>query len=384
MPSFFFLKKKKKADDRTVGKVSLFLISILALQFMLFMVHFMIYETLASIFGFDSLFLAVVLGLLSLTFMSSSFLAAKMDNLFVRIYYEFAAVWFSFVAPFCAACAAFVIIENLSPSAVWRITPFTVGMFCFGAAIVVSLYGIWNSYRIRATHVAMSLQNVPDAWRGKRFVFFSDVHLGNIRRQGFARRIVKKVQTLDPALVAICGDLFDGPKCDAEKLLAPFKELRPSRGFYYVSGNHEYIRDQDVFFDAIQNAGIRILRNEKVDVDGIDLVGVDWKDTAKKEDFATVLDGLHISPSRPSILLKHVPKDLDVAERAGISLQLSGHTHRGQFWPLSIATHYIYGGFDYGFHEVGKMFIYISSGVGTAMLPFRLGTKAEVVAIEFK
>jgi len=267
---------------------------------------------------------------------------------------------------------------------VWAITPFTVGMTCFGAAIVVSFYGIWNSSHIRVTHVAISLQNIPDAWRGKRLVFFSDVHLGDIRKEGFARRIVKKVQTLDPAVVAICGDLFDGPKCDAEKLVAPFRDLRPPRGLYYVSGNHEYIRNQNVFFDAIQNVGMSILRNEKVDVDGIDFVGVDWKDAAKKEDFAAILDGIHISSSRPSILLKHVPNHLHVAERAGISLQLSGHTHRGQFWPLSILTHYFYGGFDYGLRKSGKMAVYISSGVGTAMLPFRLGTKAEIVAIEFK
>jgi predicted MPP superfamily phosphohydrolase len=82
-------------------------------------------------------------------------------------------------------------------------------------------------------------------------------------------------------------------------------------------------------------------------------------------------------------LARHVPDHLDVAENAGISLQLSGHTHQGQFWPLSWATRYFYKGFDYGFHYFGKMAVYTTSGVGTWMSPFRVGTKAEIVVIEF-
>jgi predicted MPP superfamily phosphohydrolase len=374
----------EKNAPHVAGGVSVFVASALVLQLILFFLHFMIYETMVAAFGVSGAVPAVVLGVLSLTFISASLLAAIANNPVVRAYYRFSAVWFSFVAPLCGACAAFVIIENLFPYFGWVIAPFTAGSACFGVAIAVSVYGIWNSSHVRVVRITVPLPNSPGTWRGKRLVFFSDVHLGHVRAAGFARKIVKKVQALDPSVVAIGGDLFDGMKCDAEKLTAPFRDLRPPQGIYFVSGNHEYIRDREIFFAAIQAAGIKILRNEKVDADGIDLVGVDWYDADKREDFAAILKNIHLAKERPSILLRHVPDNLDIAERAGVSLQLSGHTHRGQFWPLSMITHYFYKGFDYGFRRFGKMFVYTTSGVGTWMSPFRFGTQSEIVVIEFE
>jgi len=374
----------EKNAPHVAGGVSVFVASALVLQIILFFLHFMIYETLLAAFGMTGFAPALILSLLSLTFISASLLAAIASNAAVRAYYRFSALWFSFVAPLCGACAAFVIIENVFPNFGWIIVPFIAGVACFDVAIGVSLYGIWNSSRVRVTRVTASLPDLPHAWRGKRMVFFSDVHLGNVRAEGFAKKIVRKVQALNPSVVVIGGDLFDGMKCDAEKLAAPFKDLHPPHGVYFVSGNHEYIRDREMFFDAIRNAGIKILRNEKVDIGGIDLVGVDWHDTDKRENFETVLGGIHLAKDKPRILVRHVPDNLDIAEHAGVSLQLSGHTHRGQFWPLSLITHYFYKGFDYGYHHFKKMAVYTSSGVGTWMSPFRFGTRSEIVEIEFK
>jgi predicted MPP superfamily phosphohydrolase len=374
----------EKNAPHVAGGVSVFLSVAFMLQIILFLLHFMIYETVVAAFGLGGFVPPLILGLLSLTFISASFLSAVAGNAFVRAYYRLAAIWFSFVAPLCGACAAFIVVENLFPLWGWIIVPSAAGAVCFGGAIVISLYGIWNSSHFRVTRIAVPLPNVPDAWRGKRLVFFSDVHLGDVRAEGFAKKIVKKVRILDPSVVLIGGDLFDGVKCDAEKLIAPFRELRPPRGVYFVSGNHEYIRDREIFLGAVRNAGITILHNEKVDLAGIDLIGVDWDSTDKKENFAAILEHMDIAKGRPNILLRHVPDDLGIAERAGVLFQLSGHTHRGQFWPLSLATRYFYKGFDYGFHYFGKMAIYISSGIGTWMSPFRFGTKAEIVVIEFK
>jgi hypothetical protein len=374
----------EKNAPHVAGGIPIFIMSALVLQLILLLLHFMIYETVAAAFGVGGFALALVFGILSLTFISASLLAAVAGNAAIRAYYLLSATWFSFVAPLCGACAGFVVIENLFPLWGWILTPFTAGAICFGAAIAISFYGIWNASHIKVTRVRVPLPNLPEAWRGKRLVFFSDVHLGNIRGSGFVKRIVQKVRALDPSVVAIGGDMFDGMKCDAEELVAPFRNLRPPHGIYFVSGNHEYIRDQDIFFSAIRNAGIRILRNEKTDILGVAVVGVDWYDTDKRENFAAVLEHISLAKDRPSILLRHVPDNLDVAERAGISLQLSGHTHQGQFWPLSLVTHYFYDGFDYGFHYFKKMAVYTTSGVGTWMSPFRFGTKAEIVAIEFR
>jgi predicted MPP superfamily phosphohydrolase len=374
----------EKNAPHIAGGVSVFIINLLALQLILFLLHFMIYETIAAAFGLSGFVPALIFCLLSLTFISASLFASVMSNAAVIAYYRLSATWFSFVAPLCAACAAFVVVENIFPSWGWLVAPLTAGIFCFGIAIILSLYGIWNGLHPRITNVAVSLPNIPSAWRGRRMVFFSDVHLGDIRAAGFSKKIVKKVRALDPSFVAIGGDFFDGMKCDAKKCVAPFKDLHPPQGIYFISGNHEYIRDRDVFFGAIRSTGITILHDEKINLDGVDLVGVDWNDTDKREDFSEVLKNIGITKNRPTILLRHVPDNLDIAERAGVSLQLSGHTHRGQFWPISLCTRYFYKGFDYGFHYFGKMAVYTSSGIGTWMSPFRLGTKAEIVVIEFQ
>jgi uncharacterized protein len=373
----------EKNAPHLAGGISVFIMSVLALQLILFLLHFMIYETIVAAFGVSGLALVLTVGFLSLTFISASIFAAIASNAAIRAYYRLSAIWFSFVAPLCGACLLFVIVENWLPSVGWIIMPFAGGIICFGGATLISLYGIWNSSYLQVIRITVPLSNVPPAWRGKRLVFFSDVHLGDVRAHGFSQKVAKKVRSLDPWVIAIGGDLFDGVKCDADKLIAPFRDLSAPGGTYFISGNHEYIRDREMFFDAIRNAGITIVRNGKVDVDGIDLVGVDWDDTDKREDFAAILGAINISKHRPSVLLRHVPDNLDIPERAGISLQLSGHTHHGQFWPLSIFTRYFYHGFDYGFHYFKKMAVYTSSGVGTWLSPFRFGTKAEIVVVEF-
>ncbi len=374
----------KRNAPHIAGGVSVFIMVALVLQLILFLLHFMIYEVIGAAFGVHGFIPALILGILSLTFISASLLAAAGNNMAIRIYYRISAIWFSLVPPLCGACAAFVAMMDLFPVFGWTIMPFMAGVISFGAAIAVSLYGIWNGARLQVRRVTVSLPNLPRAWRGKRLVFFSDVHLGDVYGKNFTKRIVQRVRLLDPTMVVIGGDLFDGMKCDARSLVMPFKDLHPARGIYFVSGNHEYIRDSELFFSAIRSVGIVILHNEKVNLDGMDLIGVDWSDTDKPDDFAAVLERLHLQKGQPNILLRHAPDNLHVAERAGISLQLSGHTHHGQFWPLSLATRYFYQGFDYGLHYFGRMALYTSSGIGTWMSPFRFGTKAEIVAIEFK
>jgi predicted MPP superfamily phosphohydrolase len=374
----------EKTPPHLAGGIAMFVQTTLALQLLLFLLYFMIYETLATAFGIGGWILGGIFAFLSVTYISAILIAAVRKGPVIRAYYRFAAFWFAFVPPLCGACAAFVFIMNTAPLFRLMILPAMTGTFCFGVAGIVTLYGIWNSGHIRITKVNVRLPHTPAAWKGKRLVFLSDVHLGNVRAEGFAKKIVKKIQKIDPAVVCIGGDLYDGVACDPDALIAPFKKLHPPQGLYYVSGNHEYIRGSDQLFAAISNAGITVLWNQKVDLGGIDLVGVDWNDTDAWSDFVTVMEKLKPGPGRASILLKHVPENLGVPERAGISLQLSGHTHHGQFWPITLATRFSYKEFDYGFRHFGKMAVYTSSGIGTEVSPFRFGTKAELVAITFE
>jgi predicted MPP superfamily phosphohydrolase len=150
-----------------------------------------------------------------------------------------------------------------------------------------------------------------------------------------------------------------------------------------VTGNHEEFGAEEAFLRAVRAANIRTLIDEKIEIDGLQIIGVDYHNCAKREDFRAVLTHLAIDHSRPSLLLKHEPKDVQVAADAGISLQLSGHTHRGQMWPLGYIADVIYKGYAYGLKRAGATQVYTSSGVGTWGPPLRVGTDSEIVRITF-
>jgi predicted MPP superfamily phosphohydrolase len=366
------------------GGISIFIESVIVLQVILLFLHFMLYETLGAAFGFAGWPIAVLLGLLSLTFISASILATKFKGAFVRNYYKLAGVWFAFVAPLFGACVGFSLTEEISLAMGHFVAPVVAGTIFFGASFILTLYGIWNSGRVEVTNVKVKLPGLPEAWKGRKVVFVSDLQLGDIWGEGLSSKIVRKIMAIQPEAVFIGGDLYDGVRCDADGLIAPLKELHSPLGTYFISGNHEYNRDSSVFFEAIRNAGIRILDNESVDLRGIQLIGVDFSAVDDEKDFEAVLQGIPIDSTRPSILLKHVPEYLDVAARHGVSFQISGHTHRGQFFPLSLVTRHVYDGYDYGLKRFKEMLVYTSSGAGTWMSPFRFGTRSEMVVIAFE
>ena len=185
-------------------------------------------------------------------------------------------------------------------------------------------------------------------------------------------------------VVFISGDLFDGTQVDARRLVAPWKQLRPKFGSYFVTGNHEEFSDPRRYLEAIEGSGIRVLRNEKVNLDGLQVVGVPYHDTGDPKRLESVLEEAGLDRGRASVLLAHVPHRLPIAEKQGISLQLSGHTHGGQMWPFTWFTWRIFGDYTYGLKKFGQLFVYTSSGAGTWGPPMRVCTQPEIVLISFE
>ena len=158
---------------------------------------------------------------------------------------------------------------------------------------------------------------------------------------------------------------FDGVKINEDNAVSPFADLHPVLGTYFVTGNHEEFRPNGNFLKAIKKVGIRVLDNEMVLVEGIQLIGVDDRDSTNEEKFKNILTNLNIDKNKLSILLKHQPSQLDIASKANISMQISGHTHKAQVFPLNLITKSIFKGYDYGLHIYDKMNVFTSSGVGT-------------------
>jgi predicted MPP superfamily phosphohydrolase len=254
----------------------------------------------------------------------------------------------------------------------------------FGAAVVAGLYGVFNASWTRITRTTVRLANLPAAWHGRTAALISDVHLGHVRNGSFLRRLVAQILREEPDAIFIAGDLYDGTAIDARRAAQPLSELVAPHGVYFVAGNHEQFGDDSKYLHAIAAAGVRVLSNEKVEVDGLQIIGVPYRNATRDGHLASVLQGIRLDRDRASILLTHAPDHPEIAAAAGVSLQLSGHTHLGQFVPWSWMARRIYRQFVYGLSRIGKMQVFTSSGAGTWGPPLRLGSNPEIVMLQFE
>jgi len=361
-------------------------------QSVLFLAHYFLFETLVFAWGTPDrslqLKLAIALAVLSICFLAASLLGFRYYNVVVRTLYKVSAVWLgTFSYLFMAACAWWLVYGALSLARI-DFSPRALAEVLFGLALATSAYGVVNAGWTRVKRITVGLAGLPESWRGRIIALVSDLHLGNVRNAGFTRRIVRKIVREKPAMVLIAGDLFDGTPVDAERAAAPLAELmqesRVPLGAFFAEGNHEEFSSPAAFLAAIGKTGVRVLDNENVDVDGLQLIGVPYKHATHTEHFRSVLAKMGIDRRRASILLTHAPDRPQVAEEAGISLQVSGHTHRGQYFPFTWITARIYRQFVYGLSRIGSLQVYTSCGAGTWGPPLRVGSQPEIVMIRLE
>ncbi len=368
--------------------VFLFILFAIVLQVLIFLAHWFLYLTLVRFLGIGHPFaffsLKIILGILSLTFVSASVLANFSDNIMVRVFYSIAAFWLGTLTYlFLAAC--FIRLGAwLAQSLSFSLNSKLLAEILFILALAISLYGAINASLVRITRLSISLPNLPPAWQGKTALWVSDIHLGQVRNFNFAENVAAMIRQLHPDIIFIGGDLYDGTPLNLNKVTQPFENLGAPLGTYFITGNHEEFDGRDKFLAAVEGADIHILNNELIKINGLQIIGVDYSDAGSRQNFENILKNVKINPSQPSILLKHAPTDISVAKEAGISLQLSGHAHAGQVFPIGLISHLVYKGYEYGFKQEGNFTIYTSSGTGTWGPPMRVGTTPEIVLIQFK
>ena len=237
--------------------------------------------------------------------------------------------------------------------------------------------------------VSIDLARWPAALDGFRIAQISDIHIGPILGAGFARRLTERVNALEADLVVITGDLVDGPVDQVGAGVGPFRDLAGRHGVFFVTGNHDVYSGDEAWVARVRELGITPLRNahRAFDVAGarFDLAGVDdhrgdWV-TGTSEDLPAALAGR--DPAVPVILLAHDPSTFKKARRAGVDLQLSGHTHGGQIWPfrylVRIAVRWVSG-----VYRDGDSTIYVSRGTGFWGPPLRLFAPAELTEITLR
>ncbi len=361
---------------------------IATIQSVLCLTHLFLYET----WTFSSSgnhthaarWIKLVLALLSVSFVAASLLAFRYTNAVLRAFYRATAVWMGLVSFLFFAAVSSWIIFGVALMAGLDMNFHRTVELLFGGAVLAGFYGVFNASWTRITRATVRLANLPAAWRGRKAALISDVHLGHVRNGSFLRRMVAKILREEPDAVFIAGDLFDGTAIDARRAAEPLNELVAPHGVYFVAGNHEQFGDDSKYLHAIAAAGVRVLSNEKVEVDGLQIIGVPYRNAAQNGRFASVLQSICLDHDRASILLTHAPDHPEIAAAAGISLQLSGHTHLGQFLPWSWMARRIYRQFVYGLSRIGRMQVFTSSGAGTWGPPLRLGSNPEIVMLEFQ
>jgi len=357
------------------------------LQSLLFLGHLLFYWTLVNFFGVHSPLrrrtLKIVLGVLFLSLIPASLLASRYSNLWVTCFYTAAASWVGIVYIFVLASIVCWTVYGLAKLFHLRLNKKILIEVLIGMAVMASLYGFINSGVIRTTRITLQLHDLPREWKGKHAVWVSDTHLGPVRKNGFAQHVATMIQNLRPDIVFIGGDFFDGESVDLDKIIEPFSHISVPYGIYFITGNHEEFSDNTPYLQAVRRVGMRVLNNEMVEIMGLQIIGVDYRDTRRPEQYKEILQKKKINPHKPSILLKHSPLLLEIAKDQGISLQLSGHTHQGQVFLLRFITSQVYHGYDYGLKWFSDLQVYTSSGAGTWGPPLRIDTKPEIVFITF-
>jgi predicted MPP superfamily phosphohydrolase len=242
--------------------------------------------------------------------------------------------------------------------------------------------------RIALARVKVPLRRLPEALSGFRIVQLTDLHIGPTLGRAWLADVVAETNAADPDIVVITGDLVDGRVADLRAEVAPLADLRAKYGVFFVTGNHEYYSGVDEWLAELRRLGVSPLRNERVSIgDGehsFDLAGVDdWSSRHyggdHGPDLARALAGR--DPERELVLLAHQPKQIHEAEKLGVGLQLSGHTHGGQIFPWGLFVR-LDQPYVSGLARHGAAQIYVSRGTGFWGPPIRVGAPPEISVIE--
>ena len=267
-------------------------------------------------------------------------------------------------------------------------------------ALVVTLLGFLNARRTPAVvRVDVPIAGLPGALHGFTLAQISDIHVGPTIKQGFLQRIVARVNTLGADMVAITGDLVDGKVAELAGHVAPLAGLQSRHGTFFVTGNHEYYSGAHAWVAELRRLGLTVLMNEHVVLYHGGLLGSDTNnptiaplvlagvtdfsahhfDPSHRSDPALALQGAPAS-ALVRVLLAHQPRSAAAASSAGFDLQLSGHTHGGQFWPWNLFVP-LQQPFTAGLNKLQNLWVYTSRGTGYWGPPKRFGAPSEITLL---
>lgn len=257
-------------------------------------------------------------------------------------------------------------------------------------SFTVVVFGYFNARYPRIHTVDVQIDKKIPNHKELKIVLLSDIHMGAMIGNNRIAEMVERINKLNPDIVLLAGDLVDHNPLfvKASDMGKNFLKLKAPLGVYAVAGNHEFIGHAEVSINYLQQFGIRYVREETINVR--DVLQIAGRDDREKMNFNLRIPRLkmeevikNINPELPLILMDHQPVEYAKAEKMGVDLMVSGHTHKGQLWPFGFITRKVFEN-DYGLLRKGKTWFYTSSGYGTWGPPVRTGNRPEIVVIRVK
>lgn len=298
----------------------------------------------------------------------------------------FFGIWLSF-----SAISFFVVTTLAFLSDTSNSNPFnSIFSFTFllsGGLSVIALYQ--GQKKPKLNRVKVKIQNWPAEWEGLKIIQLSDLHIGLLNLdKNFLSEVVERVNTEKPDIVVITGDLVEGPLLKVAPQLEPLKKMQARYGRFFVTGNHEYYHGGHVWEKIVQGLGWSVLANQSETIHAgrsipLQIVGVtDYMagriDPASASQPEKAFSA--VNESFPVIFLAHEPRSYFQVQNKRIDLQLSGHTHGGQIFPMNFMV-YLQQPTNRGLKKVNKSWIYTHMGTGYWGPPMRLGTFSEIAIL---
>ena len=314
------------------------------------------------------------------------------------IWLSVGAVWFAFLVYFILILLGLDLIRLLEsffqflPKFIYNNFEQTKKIAAIVIIALVSLIvflGNLNKRDITIKNLDITLPKGSGKLTELNVVMASDLHLSPIDGERLLSKIIDKMNSLDPAIILLAGDIVDDKAeiLEQRKIGESFRKLNPKYGIYTINGNHEFINGVDASVEYAEHLGMKVLRDEYLLIDS-SLYVIGREDVAMKQFTGKERKSIEqiissINSDYPKILLDHTPVKLEQAEKNGIDIQFSGHTHHGQIWPANIITNMIYE-VSWGYKKKGNTHYYVTSGAGTWGPSVRTGSKSEIVNIKIK
>ncbi len=258
-------------------------------------------------------------------------------------------------------------------------------------SISLTGYGVYKAvHKVDVKRVDIPINDLHPDLENFKIVQISDIHIGPTIKKDFLEEVVRRINVLQPDIIAITGDLVDGSVYKLKHHLEPLKNLKSKYGSFFVTGNHEYYSGVLSWLPEIRNLGIHVLLNQNHIVNSGEaklLVGgvTDYKAHTILPSHASDPEKAILSKEKTDfkLLLAHQPNSVFEAAIVGFDLQLSGHTHGGQYFPGNLLIH-LFQKFVAGLYKHGDIWLYVSSGTGYWGPPIRIGAPAEITEINLK